>query len=65
MVNFGEKAKIKKAGNLNSGRSYVITTVLTEISIKVLLDESVYIGAFYMWLFLQELFYWYWNNQCL
>ena len=26
MVNFGEKAKIKKAGNLNSGRSYVITT---------------------------------------
>ena len=28
MVNFGEKAKIKKAGNLNSGRSYVITAVL-------------------------------------
>ena len=27
MANFGEKAKIKKAGNLNSGRSYVITTV--------------------------------------
>ena len=27
MVNFGEKAKIKKAGNLNSGRSCVITTV--------------------------------------
>ena len=27
MVNFGEKAKIKKAGNLNEGRSYVITTV--------------------------------------
>ena len=27
MVSFGEKAKIKKAGNLNSGRSYVITTV--------------------------------------
>jgi hypothetical protein len=27
MVNFGEKAKIKKAGNFNSGRSYVITTV--------------------------------------
>ena len=27
MVNFGEKAKIKKAGNLNQGRSYVITTV--------------------------------------
>ena len=26
MVSFGEKAKIKKAGNLNSGRSYVITT---------------------------------------
>ena len=26
MVNFGEKAKIKKAGNLNSGRSYVTTT---------------------------------------
>ena len=27
MVDFGEKAKIKKAGNLNSGRSYPITTV--------------------------------------
>ena len=27
MVSFGEKAKIKKAGNLNYGRSYVITTV--------------------------------------
>ena len=27
MVNFGEKAKIRKAGNLNEGRSYVITTV--------------------------------------
>ena len=27
MVSFGEKAKIKKAGNLNLGRSYVITTV--------------------------------------
>ena len=27
MVNFGEKAKIIKAGNLNSGRSYLITTV--------------------------------------
>ena len=30
MVNFGEKAKIKKAENLNSGRSYVITTVLKQ-----------------------------------
>ena len=28
MVSFGEKAKIKKAGNLNQGRSYVITTVI-------------------------------------
>ena len=27
MVNFGEKDKIKKAGILNSGHSYVITTV--------------------------------------
>ena len=27
MVSFGEKSKIKKAGNLNKGRSYVITTV--------------------------------------
>ena len=27
MVSFGEKANIKKAGNLNQGRSYVITTV--------------------------------------
>ena len=29
MVSFGEKVKIKKAGNLNQGRSYVITTVCT------------------------------------
>ena len=28
MVSFGEKAKIKKAGNLNYGRSYVTTTVI-------------------------------------
>ena len=28
MVTFGDKAKIKKAGNLNSGHSYVITTVM-------------------------------------
>ena len=27
MVSFGEKAKMKKAGNLNKGRVYVITTV--------------------------------------
>ena len=27
MGNFGEKAKIKKAGNLNEGRSYFITSV--------------------------------------
>ena len=27
MVSFGEKDKIKKAGNLNQGGSYVITTV--------------------------------------
>jgi hypothetical protein len=27
MVSFGEKAKIKKAGSLNQGRSYVITAV--------------------------------------
>ena len=27
MVDFGEKAKIKKAGNLNTDRSYPITTV--------------------------------------
>ena len=29
MVTFGEKAKIKKAGNLNKGRSYVTITVNT------------------------------------
>ena len=28
MVSFGEKAKIKKAGNLNQGCSYVIITLL-------------------------------------
>ena len=27
MVSFGEKAKMKKAGNLNQGRIYAITTV--------------------------------------
>ena len=32
MVSFGEKAKIKKAGNLNYGRSYVIiTTVIAHL----------------------------------
>ena len=30
MVSFGEKANIKKAGNLNYGRSYVITTVYVQ-----------------------------------
>ena len=34
MVSFGEKSKIKKAGNLNEGRSYVITTVL-QIKVEV------------------------------
>ena len=33
MVSSGEKAKMKKAGNLNLGRSYVITTVLILYSI--------------------------------
>ena len=31
MVNFGENAKIKKAGNLNSGCSYLIKTVISLI----------------------------------
>ena len=38
MVSFGKKlkkAKIKKAENLNQGRSYVITTVLLSSSRKV------------------------------
>ena len=29
MVSFGVKAKIKKAGNLNQGCSYVITTAMS------------------------------------
>ena len=33
MVSFGEKAKIKKAGNLNLGRSYIITTVSANLNI--------------------------------
>ena len=37
-VNFGEKAKIKKAGNLNSGRSYLITTV-TKKKFKLAFEE--------------------------
>ena len=31
IVSFGEKAKIKKAGNLNKGHSYVTTTVWLNI----------------------------------
>ena len=38
MVNFGEKAKIKKAGNLNEGRSYVITSVI-KVLLKLLYIE--------------------------
>ena len=34
MVTFGEKAKIKKAGNLNLGRSYVFTTLMVNPSFK-------------------------------
>ena len=34
MVSFGEKAKIKNAGNLNKGRSYVITTVRPNVLTK-------------------------------
>ena len=35
MVSFGEKSRIKMAGNLNYGRSYVITTVLFFMSIAI------------------------------
>ena len=35
MVSFGEKAKIKKAGNLNQGRSYVITTVCSWLQTEI------------------------------
>ena len=35
MANFGEKAKIKKAGNLNNGRSYVIKTVNQKLQYMV------------------------------
>ena len=28
MISFGEKAKIKKAGNLNEGRSHVISSII-------------------------------------
>ena len=38
MVNFGEKAKIKKAGNLNSDRSYLITAV-TKKKFKLAFEE--------------------------
>ena len=34
MVSFGNKAKIKKAGNLNLGRSYVFTTLMVNPSFK-------------------------------
>ena len=54
MVSFGEKAKIKKARNLNKGRSYVITTgpffcyfsfwitLFSKISKKLALFDSYY-----------------------
>ena len=35
MVNFGEKAKVEKAGNFNSGRNYVITTVSKNLGVGV------------------------------
>ena len=41
MVSFGEKAKIKKAGNLNQGRSYFITTVINPKIFLSLSDENV------------------------
>ena len=40
MVGFGEKAKIKKAGNLNYGRSYVTTTVTVCKTWMLLLNET-------------------------
>jgi hypothetical protein len=40
MVSFGEKVKIKKAGNLNQGRSYVFTTVHN--GMKIFLREYSY-----------------------
>ena len=45
MVSFGEKAKIKKAGNLNYGRSYVITTVTFQI--QIIYRNYYYIGQYY------------------
>ena len=40
MVSFGENAKIKKVGNLNSGRSYVITTVFC-VSLNPLMTSAL------------------------
>ena len=42
MVNFGGKAKIKKTGNLNSGRSYVITTVTKELVYNNIFQKYFY-----------------------
>ena len=41
MVSFGEKAKIKKVGNLNQSRSYVITTVSTDPDFQVCEELSL------------------------
>ena len=54
MVSFGKKTKIKQAGNLNEGRSYVITTVTIHCFLKEekkkfeigILSRRVLIGHF-------------------
>ena len=44
MVSCGEKAKIKKVGSLNQGRSYGITTV------KPIVSTAQYISSLSLWL---------------
>ena len=48
MVSFGKKAKIKKAGNLNQGRSYVITTVQSNFVIRKVLMRNELVLSNYL-----------------
>ena len=63
MVSFGEKAKIKKAENLNQGRSYVITTVSIDILFCLLNNKLIFQNFYvhmnyisFMWLSLLNIY---------
>ena len=47
MVSIGEKVKIKKAGNLNQGRSYVTTTVIKGLCLNMTANITRKVKAFH------------------